>query len=155
MLTQWFVFTADVTLVTMFFQCVEQEAVVQLSGAVRLMPVWDLSDLYVSWTGQSLSLLSSKSWFQVSGHSFRTNISVGGGWSRWWFKELKLAPFTWGLFQDEEDCVELMERSTSALTQPTPASSVWGNSCCSRSELFRNQQRLHAFVAHSLLTNDR
>lgn len=48
MLTQWFVFTADVTLVTMFFQCVEQEAVVQLSGAVGLIPVRDLSDLYVS-----------------------------------------------------------------------------------------------------------
>lgn len=153
MLTQWFVFTADVTLVTMFFQCAEEEAVVQLSGAVGLIPVRDLSDLYVSWTGRRLSLFS-ESWFQVLGNNFRTHISICGGWSQWWFKELKLAPFTWGLFQDEDGCVELMERSTSAPTQPTPASSSEGTAAAAGLDCSENS-RLHAFVAHSLLTNDR
>lgn len=44
-LTQWFVFTADVSLVVVVFQCVEQVAVVELSSTVRLVPAWNLSNL--------------------------------------------------------------------------------------------------------------
>lgn len=44
-LTQRLVFTADVSLVLQPFQCVEQVSVVQLSGAVRLVPTGNLSHL--------------------------------------------------------------------------------------------------------------
>lgn len=47
-LTQGFVLAADVSLVAESLQRAEQEAVVQLSGAVGLVPAGDLSDLYVS-----------------------------------------------------------------------------------------------------------
>lgn len=47
-LTLWLVFTADVPLVAVVFQRVEQVAVVELSGAVGLVPAWNLSDLSVT-----------------------------------------------------------------------------------------------------------
>lgn len=47
-LTEGFVLAADVAPVAESLQRAEQEAVVQLSGAVGLVPVGDLGDLYVS-----------------------------------------------------------------------------------------------------------
>lgn len=49
LLTQRLVFTAHVTLVTVALQHLEQEAVVQLPGAVGLVPVGDLGHLHVTW----------------------------------------------------------------------------------------------------------
>lgn len=47
-LTEGFVLAADVAPVAESLQRAEQEAVVQLPGAVGLVPVGDLGDLYVS-----------------------------------------------------------------------------------------------------------
>lgn len=48
MLTQGFVLATDVSLVAQSLQRGEQVAVVQLPGAVRFVPVGDLSHLHVS-----------------------------------------------------------------------------------------------------------
>ena len=47
-LTQRLVFAADVSLVAQVVQSVEQVAVVELSGAVGLVPAGNLSDLNVT-----------------------------------------------------------------------------------------------------------
>lgn len=57
MLTAWLVLAANVSLVSLFLQCPEHVAVVDLSVAVRLMAVWDLSDLDMTWERLTLPKL--------------------------------------------------------------------------------------------------
>ncbi len=48
-LTLWLVFTADVSTVTVVFQCVEQVAVVELPDAVWLISAWNLRNLNMTY----------------------------------------------------------------------------------------------------------